>query len=93
MTVSFVYIEVSVQIYIHVFKSIIFYPRLIICFVLFFLILTYTIFQAIIHSYSFVIFGVLLIFFGIFIKFFVPETKGKSIDEIVHMFEQQYIFN
>jgi hypothetical protein len=31
-----------------------------------------------IGSYSFIIFGVLLVIFAVFMLFFVPETKGKN---------------
>lgn len=39
--------------------------------------------------YVFIIFVVILVFFIVFTWFKVPETKGKSIDEISAMFKQQ----
>lgn len=45
-----------------------------------------------IGSYSFFIFGVILVFFSLFVLFFVPETKNKSIDELKDLFSKRYIF-
>jgi hypothetical protein len=45
-----------------------------------------------INSYSFVIFGVLLIIFTLFVLFFVPETKNKSIEEIRYLIENQTFY-
>ena len=53
---------------------------------------TFPFIEAGIGSYSFIIFGVLLIVFSLFMLFFVPETKGKSIDQVVAMFERKFIF-
>jgi hypothetical protein len=39
-------------------------------------------------GYSFVIYGVLLIFFALFTFYKVPETKNKSIQEISKHFEK-----
>jgi len=48
--------------------------------------------QDALSSYSFIIFGVLLMVFALFIFFFVQETKGKAIDEIVTKYKHQYRF-
>jgi glycopeptide antibiotics resistance protein len=42
-----------------------------------------------IGNYSFVVYGVLLIFFIIFTFFLVPETKNKTIEEITAHFEKR----
>jgi hypothetical protein len=48
--------------------------------------------QDVLGSYSFIIFAILLMIFATFILFFVQETKGKSIDEIVTKYKHQYKF-
>ncbi|CAF0733414.1 unnamed protein product [Brachionus calyciflorus] len=48
--------------------------------------------ESAIGSYSFIVFGVLLIFFSVFMLLFVPETKNKTIEEIVDMFKRKTIF-
>jgi hypothetical protein len=45
-----------------------------------------------IGAYTFFIFGGLLLFFTLFTVFFVPETKGRSTDEISQMFSNRLIF-
>ena len=42
--------------------------------------------EAEIGGYTFIIFAVLLAMFYAFTYFFVPETKGKSINEIAALF-------
>lgn len=42
--------------------------------------------EAEIGGYTFIIFAVLLAMFYAFTYFFVPETKGKSINEITALF-------
>ena len=49
-------------------------------------------FKAAIGNYSFVVFGVLLVVFALFIIFFVPETKNKSIEELVESFNDGSTF-
>lgn len=48
--------------------------------------------ERLIGSYSFILFGTLSVLFSVFIFFFVPETKGKSIEEIVDRFEHTFVF-
>ncbi len=48
--------------------------------------------QDALSSYTFIIFGVLLMFFALFILFFVQETKGKTIDEIATKYKHQNLF-
>ena len=49
-------------------------------------------FKEAIKSYSFLIFGSLLIFASLFVFFFVPETKNKSTEKIVEMFDRGFVF-
>ncbi|RNA10267.1 solute carrier family facilitated glucose transporter member 1-like [Brachionus plicatilis] len=53
---------------------------------------TFPFIETAIGSYSFIVFGVLLIFFSLFMLFFVPETKHKPIEEINDMFKRKTIF-
>lgn len=48
--------------------------------------------QATFGSYSFILFGCLCIFFSLFMLFFVPETRGKSTDEIGEAFKERIVF-
>ena len=48
--------------------------------------------QDALSSYSFIIFGILLFLFAVFILFFVQETKGKTIDETVAKYKHEYKF-
>ena len=45
-----------------------------------------------IGAYSFFIFGAFLILFALFMIFFVPETKGRSSDQIAILFNERVIF-
>jgi len=45
-----------------------------------------------IGPYSFFIFGVFLILFALFMIFFVPETKGRSSDQIADLFKERIFF-
>lgn len=44
-------------------------------------------------NYTFLIFAGIQVVFAIFIMLFMPETKNKSIDEIVSMFNKKLIFS
>lgn len=47
--------------------------------------------EAEIGGYTFIIFAVLLAIFYAFTYFFVPETKGKSINEITALFSKDSV--
>ncbi len=48
--------------------------------------------KASIGSYSFILFGCILIIFSIFMLLFLPETKGRTSDEIKEIFQDRFIF-
>ncbi len=41
---------------------------------------------------SFLVFGFLLVFFSLFVLICMPETKNKSTDQIVAMFNKRWCF-
>ena len=47
--------------------------------------------EAEIGGYTFIIFAVLLAIFWAFTYFFVPETKGRSINEITALFNKNSV--
>jgi len=53
--------------------------------------LVYPLIEAEIGGYTFIIFAVLLAIFYAFTYFFVPETKGKSINEITALFSKDSV--
>lgn len=46
-------------------------------------------FQALLDVYVFILFAVLLLCFTVFTYFRVPETKGKSLEEIAAVFQKE----
>ncbi|CAF0733335.1 unnamed protein product [Brachionus calyciflorus] len=48
--------------------------------------------EAAIGDYSFILFGGLLVFFTLFMLFFVPETKNRTVEEITEAFAYQTLF-
>lgn len=46
------------------------------------------VFQQVLMQYSFLVFAVLLAFFIVFTYIFVPETKGRTVEEVYEEFKK-----